>query len=63
MSETSLPVEGQGVPAATPPAPLNLLKQTLIRAGNFSGLSLARWTPVVSRFLNNLGFPGMMPRP
>ena len=24
---------------------------------------LARWTPVVNRFLNDLGFPGMMPRP
>jgi len=24
---------------------------------------LARWTPVVNRFLNNLGFPGMMPGP
>jgi dienelactone hydrolase len=24
---------------------------------------LGRWTPVVNRFLNDLGFPGMMPRP
>ena len=24
---------------------------------------LARWTPVVNRFLNGLGFPGTMPRP
>ena len=24
---------------------------------------LARWTPVVNRFLNDLGFPGSMPRP
>jgi hypothetical protein len=63
MSEASLAVEGQSVPAATPPAPLNPLDQTSIGAGNFSGLSLARWTPVVNRFLNDLGFPGKMPRP
>jgi len=61
MSEASLPVEVRGVPVATPPAPLNSLNQTSIGAGNFSGLSLARWTPVVNRFLNDLGFPGMMP--
>jgi hypothetical protein len=24
---------------------------------------LAWWTPVVNRFLNDLGFPGKMPRP
>jgi hypothetical protein len=63
MSEASLPVEIQGVQAATPPAPLNFLIQTSIWAENFSGLSLARWTPVVNRLLNGLGFPGMMPRP
>jgi len=63
MSEASLPVEGLGVPAATPPSPLNSLNQTSIGAGNFSGLSLARWTPVVNRFLNDLGFPGMIPPP
>jgi hypothetical protein len=63
MSEASLAVEVQGVPAATPLAPLNPLNQTSIGAGNFSGLSPARWVPVVNRFLNVLGFPGMMPRP
>jgi hypothetical protein len=63
MSEASLPVEGQGVPAATPPAPLNSLNQTSVGAENFSGLSLARCPPVVNRFLNVLGVPGMMPRP
>jgi hypothetical protein len=24
---------------------------------------LSRWTPAVNRFLNDLGFPGSMPRP
>jgi hypothetical protein len=61
MSEASLPVEVQGVPVATPLAPLNSLNQISIWDGNFSGLSLARWTPVVNRFLNDLGFPGVMP--
>jgi hypothetical protein len=42
MSEASLAVEDQGVPAATPPAPLKSLHQTSIGAENFSGLSLAR---------------------
>jgi hypothetical protein len=42
MSEASLPVEGQAVPAATPPSPLNSLNKTSIGAENFSGLSLAR---------------------
>lgn len=63
MSEASLPVEIQGVPVATPPAPLNFLKNISIVIENFSRLSLARWTPVVNRFLNDPGFPGMMPRP
>ena len=63
MSEASLPVKGQAVPAATPPSPLNFLIKTSIGAGNFSGLSLARWTPIVNRFLNDLGFPGTMPPP
>jgi hypothetical protein len=42
MCEASLAVEDQGVPAATPPAPLNSLNQTAIGAEDFSGLSLAR---------------------
>jgi hypothetical protein len=75
MSDASSPVEGLEVPLAREMCEAfrragGLAEFVMLPPFSEEGhylftdvRGLGRWTPVVNRFLNDLGFPGMMPRP